>query len=58
MQTSSPGELIGTGEAESLKASTAMPRPRHWISPMLTGRVGHGAPNKEQISVPPVMEDN
>lgn len=47
---------MGTSVAVSSNAATAMPRARHWISPVWTGRVGHGAPKREQISVPPVME--
>ena len=35
-----------------------MPRPRHWISPMWTGREGQGAPKREQMSVPPVMDES
>ena len=42
----------------SSKASTAIPKPRHWISPVYTGRVGQGAPKREQMSVPPVIEES
>jgi hypothetical protein len=62
MQTRSPGESAGEtrvgfsgGEALSTTAM-AMPRPAHWISPVRTGRRGQGAPKREMMSVPPVME--
>ena len=38
-------------------AATAMPRPRHWISPRHTGRVGLPRAKQETMSVPPEMED-
>ena len=47
---------MGTSEPVSPKAATAIPSARHWISPTWTGNVGHGAPNSEQMSVPPVID--
>ena len=58
MHTSSPGKFVGTSVAASSKAATAIPKARHWISPVWTGRTGHGAPKREQISVPPVMDES
>ena len=56
VQTRSPSSPSGTGTPEGEKAAIAMPRPEHWISPEYTGRRGQGAPKREIMSVPPVME--
>ena len=57
VQTSSPF-CSRTGRPESSNTSTAIPRPRHWISPRHTGSVGLPITNAEQISVPPDMEES
>lgn len=52
-QTSSPA-LSGPATAPvGVKASTAMPRSRHCISPRKTGSAVHIPANREQMSVPP-----
>lgn len=42
----------GVGRREAMY----IPKPAHWISPEWTGKRGHGAPKRDIISVPPVME--
>ena len=55
-QTNSPGSSGGLSEPVGVKLSMAIPNMRHWISPRYTGSAVDMPANKEQMSVPPVLE--
>ena len=53
-QTSSPASSGAAAEPVDVKASTAIPSKRHWISPRKTGSAVHIPAKSEHMSVPPV----
>ena len=55
MTTSSP-TWFTTFSPRSLKAYTAQPNARDWISPAYTGKVGLPITKPVQMSVPPLPE--
>ena len=55
-QTSSPASSGPATVPVGVKASTAIPRSRHWISPRNTGSAVHIPAKSEQMSVPPASE--